>query len=428
MFEIDPTTLPGTPAPFWFAELFKGIGFFLHLIPMHVWFAGLPLAILSLVFGGPLANRFSRRMFGQMPIFLAIGVNFAIVPLLFLQTTYYKAFYTATILIAWHWLVIIPLFLVAYYMIYIASFSMQAFAADAESLSSPLKSQGEKQKNAEKRKDNKPQQAGEESGETKKPKVRGRMRTAFLGGVAWICLVLIGVLIAHAMNLMGRSDVWLAIWEKTNISGAVSGMGNYFRDPVLWIKFAGMFGLALLTAAFWAVFDSHFLIRKSENESTNEKNAAYRKWSIVFGSRISWLGWIITVCSYTYYFWLLDQSKTVDYLFKYPYFILPIALLVLPIIQVAILTRGSQVGKVGGFFMSLLILSETAILGTFVTARQLIQNAEVGRFVQIEKIPEAVQWDSLYTFLGVFAFGLLVVLWIIRQIAVCPTDRNTQVG
>ena len=410
MFEIDPTTLPGTPAPFWFAELFKGVGFFLHLIPMHVWFAGLPLAILALVFGGSLANRFSRRMFAHMPIFLALGVNFAIVPLLFLQTTYYKAFYTATILIAWHWLVIIPLFLVAYYMVYIASFSMNAIAADAESFAEPKKTQGEKQKNAEKRKDGKSQQTADETGEAKKPETRKRMRTAFLGAVAWICLVLIGVLIAHAMNLMGRSDVWLEIWEKTNISGAVSGTGNYFRDPILWVKFAGMFGLALLTTAFWAVFDSHFLIRKSENESTNEKNTAYQKWSILFGSRISWLGWIIVVCSFAYYFWILDQSKTVDYLFKYPFFMLPIALLVLPIVQVSVLTQGSRAGIIGGFFMFVLLLGETAILGTFIATRQLIQNTEVGRFVQVDKIPEAVQWNPLYVFLCVFVFGLLVIL------------------
>ena len=53
-----------------------------------------------------------------MPIIVAFGVNFGIVPLLFVQLAYYKVFYPATILMAWFWLAIIVLLIPAYYGVY----------------------------------------------------------------------------------------------------------------------------------------------------------------------------------------------------------------------------------------------------------------------------------------------------------------------
>ncbi len=418
MNAIDPNTLPGMPAPFWFVELFKGIGFFLHLIPMHLWFAGLPFAILTLIFGGPLANRYARRVFGQMPIFLALGVNFAIVPLLFLQTTYYKSFYTATILTAWHWLIIIPLFLFAYYKVYLASFSVKLSVWDT---ADPMLNLPEKAKIADrsdKKKDNRSQPESTAAEEKpKKPRTRGRIRTVFFGFFAWLFLAVIGLLIAHAMNLMGRPDAWAEIWEKTNIGGAVTGLGNHFRDPILWTRFGSMFGLALITTGFWAVFDSHCLIRKNSSTALEEKNVAYRKWTLSFGARISWIGLIVTVCGFLYYFWLLDKNEEMKFLFQFPWVVLPVGLVVFPLILTVLLTRASRVGKIGLFSLIGLVLGQTLILGSFVVTRQLIQNIEVGRFVQVASIPEAVQWGPLYTFLGVFAGGLLVILWIVWQIA-----------
>ena len=111
------------PAPFWFVQFFKVVGFVLHMIPMGIWLAGLPVMILCALWNGEHSRFYARRISTQLPVMMALGINFAIVPLLFLQTTYYKAFYTATILTAWYWLAVIPILIVGYYSIYIAAYS-----------------------------------------------------------------------------------------------------------------------------------------------------------------------------------------------------------------------------------------------------------------------------------------------------------------
>lgn len=423
MIEIDPNTLPGMPAPFWFVELFKGVGFFLHMIPMHLWFAGLPLAIISLLFGGPLAHRFSRRMFGQLPVFLALGVNFAIVPLLFLQTTYYKPFYTATILSAWFWLMIIPLFLFAYYLIYASSFSVKMVFADA-----PGK---EKSKSFEKAKNPRDNQKStppksdspEKSGTS--VKTPGKKRTVFFGFLAWVFLFCIGILLTHGFTLMGKPQLWVQIWEKTGVAGAASGWGQNFADPELWLRFAGMFGLALLTTAFWGVFDSHVLIRKSESPSVQEQNEAYRKWTRSLAARICWIGTLVSVSAFSYYFWMLDQKEEMGFLFQSPWCFLPISVLVFPFVQSFLLTQWNRGNSPGSILFWGIVFGEILILASYVATRQLIQNTEVGRFVRVDLIPESVQWEPLIAFLGVFALGLLVIFWIVRQLAICPPSQES---
>jgi len=385
---MDPTTLPGLPAPFWFVELFKGIGFFLHLIPMHLWFAGLPLAILALLVGGPQAKRYSRRMFAQMPVILALGVNFAIVPLLFLQTAYYKSFYTATILSAWLWLAIIPLFLLAYYGVYLCSFAIKKHFATSATV------EGEK---------------GKKEGKPEKTANPGKYQAVLVGLAVWCCLVAVGVLITHALTLMGKPEAWDSIWKQTQIAGAVTGLGNLLGESALWLRLAGMFGLALITTGFWAVFDSHVLMKEE---------AAYRKWTISYAARVSWIGLIVSASAFSYYFWLLDGDEGMKFLFQFPWCLFPMFLLVLPLLSSVFLAYSRQSNHViRPLALFGLTLGEVGLLGSFVVTRQLIQNAQVGRFLQVELLPVSVQWSPLLAFLVVFTIGACVIAWIVRQLS-----------
>ena len=108
----------GIPAPLWFIEFFKVLGFTLHSIPMNLWYAGTIIAVVLLAFGGEYARQFGRRFLRQLPIIIALGVNLGVVPLLFTQLAYFKFFYPATILMAWFWLAVIGLLIVAYYGVY----------------------------------------------------------------------------------------------------------------------------------------------------------------------------------------------------------------------------------------------------------------------------------------------------------------------
>ena len=112
------------PAPFWFVQFFKWLGFTLHIVPMNLWYAGLLVALWLHLRGDQHARRFAARLLQQMPVIVALGVNFGVVPLLFVQLAYYKVFYPATILMAWFWLAIIGL-LIPHYGVYAYAWGIQ---------------------------------------------------------------------------------------------------------------------------------------------------------------------------------------------------------------------------------------------------------------------------------------------------------------
>ena len=114
----------GLPVPVWILLTLKVFGFFLHLVFMNLWLAGLPTALV-LLRARPVV---AERLFHALPFFMAFGINAGIVPLLFLQTLYPQFFYPATILQAWFWFAVIPLLLIAYYAVYLASFNNFASA------------------------------------------------------------------------------------------------------------------------------------------------------------------------------------------------------------------------------------------------------------------------------------------------------------
>ena len=58
---IGPENAQGFPAPYWFLVLFKVLGMVLHMVPMHLWFAGLIVMLLLRRRGGEHAARLSDR-------------------------------------------------------------------------------------------------------------------------------------------------------------------------------------------------------------------------------------------------------------------------------------------------------------------------------------------------------------------------------
>ena len=115
---VDTAQAAGLPAPHWFIQFFKVLGFTLHAVPMNLWYAGLLLAVCLHIGRNQHGRVFAARLIKQMPVIIAVGVNLGIVPLLFIQVAYFKFFYPATILMAWFWLAIIVLLIPAYYGVY----------------------------------------------------------------------------------------------------------------------------------------------------------------------------------------------------------------------------------------------------------------------------------------------------------------------
>lgn len=397
-FAIDPNSVPAMPAPFWFVELFKGIGFGLHMIPMGLWFAGLPIALLTLVFGRCVYSKiYAKRMISQLPLMLALGINFGIVPLLFIQTAYYKPFYTGTILTAWHWLSVIPLLLVAYYAVYAASFAIK-----------PLEISGSCEIGR---------------GRLGKP---GR-KAVFFGVIASVSLAAIGLLIVNGITLMENPGAWVPLWERTNIAGATTGIGNNMRDPNLWMHYVTMFAIGMITTAVYAVFDSFVLCSKKKDEEADP----YRKWTLKFAGMLGVCGVVLFTLIFVKYLQIGPFVRTdapsgkiipgpwfdVGTIWLYAVFIAPAA--AIGTIFVIFSAKGGVKPK-----LALLFGSYVVFLLAFVVARQQIQNARLAEFLEVAEIPAEVQWSPLIAFLVTFVLGAAVIAWIIVQLKSAPEKPN----
>ena len=391
LFEAE--SLPPITAPLWFVQFFKVLGFVLHTLAMNIWFAGIPLILLMYVFGRKSGQRFAKRMFSQLPIIMAFGINFGIVPLLFVQTVYYKPFYSATILMAWHWLMVIPLVMIAYYSLYIAAFSVRQEKKAAQTLLAGLLASG--------------------------------------------CLLMVAYVFVSVMSLMGRPETLLEIWRNgqsfagTDVAAATYGLGSNASEPTLWYRYGAMFGLALTTVAFWTHFDAMVLIPKRREKSPEELQADenYRRWVGTFAMFVAWIGGAIAaVCFYHYLGFVKSSTVTATMfaedaapMFRYVLY----AAMFAPFLAAVVLTV-AKLFRFGRFLAAIIVtLCQLVALSTFAIARQWVQNIEISQIMPVTQLAENTQLTPIYTspvivFLVLFVIGAVVIAWMIRQMAIAP--------
>jgi hypothetical protein len=235
MTELIPAPDPlGLPVPLWILLALKVFGFFLHLIFMNLWLAGVPTALYLLRSKPAVAE----RLFHALPFFMAFGINAGIVPLLFLQTIYPQFFYPATMLQAWFWLLVIPLLLVAYYAVYLASFD------------------------------------------------KFRIGAAL---TATVLLAIIGLMFSSAMTSTANPQEWAKAFAGSTQGGALYGLHLYLDLEVL-LRFLMVLGIAFGTLAAYVVLDAEYFT----------ENAAYKNEtrSLV---RLYLLGGLIYGCAAALY-------------------------------------------------------------------------------------------------------------------------------
>jgi len=216
MTELIPAPDPlGLPVPVWILVGFKIFGFFVHLIFMNLWVAGLPTAFCLFKSKPKIAD----RLLHAMPFFMAFGINAGIVPLLFLQTLYPQFFYPATILQAWFWFLVIPLLLVAYYSVYLASFGKFRVAATL---------------------------------------------------IATVLLFSIGLMFSSAMTLTANPQAWPKIFMETSKGGAVHG-AYLFLNPEVILRFLLVVGMAFGTLAAYFVLDAQWFAKNADDKNDLRK-------------------------------------------------------------------------------------------------------------------------------------------------------------
>jgi hypothetical protein len=372
---VDTTTAVGLPAPVWFIELFKWLGFSLHAVPMNLWYAGIVVAMLLTLRGSEQGRRFSARLMAQMPVIIALGINLGIVPLLFVQVGFARIFYPATVLMAWSWLAVTVLLLPAYYGIYVYAFGLA---------------------------------------QTGRPMPRWKRAAGWLAAILFVG---IGFIFANAMSLMEHLQAWPAIWQSHSFHGAALGTAMNTGDPRLWPRWLLMFGLALTTTGAWAALDSAWFAGRESD--------AYRQWAKAFSWKLYTLGAVWFAAAGSWYSFGTWPAATKHAMFLSPWVLLTAATAAAPALPwLLLLVARGRGGEIGRGWASLVGLAQFGVLGINAASRQVVQHLEISPYYNIVRQSPDVQWSPLVIFLVVFLLGLGLVAWMIQQVRNLPPEAE----
>lgn len=355
----------GIPAPFWFVEFFKVLGFTLHAVPMNLWYAGLLVALWLHVAGNPHARHFARRLLRQMPVIVAAGVNLGIAPLLFVQLAYYKVFYPATIVMAWFWLGIIALLIPAYYGVYAYAWGLRNGADGI---------------------------------------VRWRV---IAGWCAAAFFITIGFVFANALSLMDHLERWPELWQTHSHAGAATGTALNLGDPTLWPRWLLMFGLALGTTAVWVLVDAVWLRPGTPD--------AYQRWAWRFAGNLYTIGLLWTAAAGTWYVFGTWSAELRGTMFAWPLSPLTVLTAIATGLPWLVMMAADRYPAKRAIIAAIAVC-QFGVLGINSVSRQVVQNINLKPFLDVAAQPTDVQWGPLGMFLVAFALGLAVVGWMIAQV------------
>jgi len=352
MIPISPPSPHGYPTPFWLLEALKVFGFWLHAGPMNLWYAGMPAAAVLGLVGGIHGRHLARRLAGVMPIAIALGVNFGIIPLLFTQVVNYQFFYPAGVLIAWPWLGVIGLLIVAYYGVYV----------HAES--------------------------------------RRRVLVLAAGAASALLLVAIGFLFANNFSLMTNPGQWLAIFSRTAIAGAPSGMALNLGDPTLLPRWLMMFGLAVTTTAAYIALDTAYFERSGDD--------TYSRWAGRFAVLLYTVGliWFAVAGSwYVFGTWHSDVQQAA--IARPAIAALMAATAAAPGLPWLLLVLWQRVGarKLAAWAAA----AQFGVIGINAVSRQWVQNMELRSYADLAAVPVHAQWVAF----GAFVVALVAAVWVV---------------
>jgi hypothetical protein len=362
---ISPSNPLGFPAPYWFIAIFKVLGFVLHMSMMNIWFAG-PIIAMFLFWRGGHPRTLANRIMKHMPIIIAYGINFGIIPLLFVQVAYYKAFYPSTILMAWPWFSVFILLTFAYYGIYIYSSGLYG------------------------------------------QKLTLFKRTA--GWVAAILFIIIGFIFSNEFSLLTNLDKWHKLWQASNVGGAVLGLAMNTTDPTLWPRWLMIFGLAITTTSAYIMVDAGLFPRDTTEE--------FRRWLPGFAFKLYLAGMIWYAAFGSWYVFGAWAPGLRHAIFSGPIAILAILTAISPGLTWLLIMYQARKHQVTRFWAIMTGLAQFGVLALNAISRQIVQNKELGRYFDPTAEKVNIQWSPLIIFLLLFVLGVALIIWMIRQASI----------
>ncbi len=392
---MDPSMLversaEGLPAPVWFVQFFKVLGFTLHAAAMNLWYAGLPIALWLHLRGGEGGRRFGGRLLRQMPVIVALGVNLGIVPLLFVQLAYHQVFYPATILMAWFWLAIIALLIPAYYGIYLYAWG----------------NKGVRNLLPERRADNSAE----------------KVPDTFFAWCAALLFLAIGFIFVNGLSLMDHVHRWPELWNDHHAAGAALGTALNVGDATLWPRWLLMLGLAVQTTAAWALLDAEWLGGKVAvpADAKHSANGDYRGWAWGFALKLYTVGLVWFAAAGSWYVFGTWSAELREAMFRWPLLAITVPTALAPGLPWLLILVGRRLpGRRA--VAALIALGQFGVLAVNAVSRQTVQNVNLKPYSDVLAIPENVQWGPLVMFLATFGVGLAVIGWMIAQLRKCDS-------
>lgn len=207
--------------------------FWMHLLCMNVMLGTGAITLAGFILKTKGHLNTARVVRGKITFFIAFTVTLGIAPLLFLQVLYGRFVYTSSILMAWYWLAIIGLLLIAYYSAYIFSFKFDDRMAS---------------------------------------------RAVFLS-VTVLFMLLIAFVFSNNMTLMLIPDKW------TNYFSHPGGTFLILSEKTLWPRFLHYFTASISMGGLFLAFLFRYRMTRGNTETDENDIAASMKW-FTFGTAL----------------------------------------------------------------------------------------------------------------------------------------------
>lgn len=354
--DIDPIPVP---APLWLLKVLLLLTFTLHILAMNVAVGGGFIAAVTEFLGKKRNSQnhleLSRSISKMLPPFTAFTITLGVAPLLFLQVLYGNFFYTSTILIAWPWLSIIVIFILAYYGYYLYSFRWE--------------------------------------------KLNGKRFAVVL--VSAILLAIIGLIYTQNIVLMLTPEKWKEIY-----SNNLHGTNLNISDPTVIPRYLHFMVAALAVAGLVVVMWGLKKIKSNEQLG---------KWGIRYG--LLWFI-IPTLVNIVVGLWfLISLPKNLLMLFMgeniYATIYFLIALVTMFASLIFMFIALNAVKPVMKIMFGKVFLLLTVVM--MVLMRHELREAYLKPYIDWEKVQVEPQWGVITIFVLLLLGGLITVIWMLKK-------------
>jgi hypothetical protein len=304
---------------------------------------------------GAEARKLSSYLSSLLPVLAATAITFGVAPLLFVQVLYGRVLYTSSILMGWYWLLVIPLLITAYYLLYLVTFRTDS--ADSKS--------------------------------------------ALLSWVTVGTLGLIAFIYTNNMSLMLRPDTFLESYIAES-----RGLTLNLWDLTLLPRFLHMILGAVAVSAAGLFLLGH---------SRTAKDRSFGSWAVRQGGTVFI---IITGINFIVGTWFLlsyDRTVLLEFMRSNPLGVAALAVgVVFGLTALGLVALGIQGEKVSPFRYGA-VVSLVLTIGSMVVLRDQMRSTILAQYMDPVRWTET-QSGAILFFLVLLAAGVVTVVWMARSL------------